>query len=214
MDNCTEDKKFIDMLQYTNKTPKDNKVKTIYDVYTSYKKKLEETFPYEYFIQNINEEITPNPFNLEAFAKCLGLEIIIDRLPLEISGEIEKTTIKINSMDLETRQTFTIAHEIGHYILEHGDIKEYRRKKDYYTKEDIKKEEDADYFAANLLLPSSIINKAVDIFKNARSLKNLSQTTISIKEELISKLQDTLKVSESAILKRLTELNHHIITII
>jgi Zn-dependent peptidase ImmA (M78 family) len=211
MDNCTEDKKFIDMLQYTNKTPKDNKVKTIYDVYTSYKKNLEDSFPYQEFSTNFNQKVTPNPFNLKDFANDIGILIKEDILDINISGQLKGNTITVNVKNVEKRRNFTIAHEIGHYILHFVDgsiTTEYRSGEDiYYNEAQLQQEKEADCFAANLLLPSNVIKKIVDKFKDSKNIQSLTDDLDSTKI-LIHKFSNVFNVSTSEIIKRLQTLQY------
>lgn len=77
-------------------------------------------------------------------------------------------TIWINKRDSHRRQRFTIAHELGHYLL-HKDAEEeilYRRTW-LITKDP--KEKEANYFAASLLVPEvklkEIITKSPELAK-------------------------------------------------
>src|SRR6185436_1982469 len=61
---------------------------------------------------------------LERIAKRLGIEIVEKPLGAELSGvlinkEGESIAIVVNSEHPENRRRFTIAHEIGHYVLGH-----------------------------------------------------------------------------------------------
>ena len=98
-------------------------------------------------------------------------------------------------------------YEIGaHHSNPLGYIK--YSSKIYYNKEQLKQEEDADFVAANLLLPSSIINKVVSKFKDQLKIQKLSDNRYSTKVELVAKLQYVLDVSEQAVIKRLKELKY------
>ncbi|RHK01314.1 ImmA/IrrE family metallo-endopeptidase [Enterococcus casseliflavus] len=48
-------------------------------------------------------------------AEKLGFNIKFDFM--NESGKIDGKTIHVNSLDAEVRQRFTIAHELGHYLL-------------------------------------------------------------------------------------------------
>lgn len=94
----------------------------------------------------------------------LGLEIYkydFSQIDKGVSGVIkkgtgeEKTQIYLNSEDTPERRTFTLAHELGHYIL-HGDSIVQLRVDQYVYKEGSKEAEEeteANYFAACLLMP-------------------------------------------------------------
>mgnify|MGYP001577598842 CR=1 FL=1 len=78
-----------------------------------------------------------------------------------VSGffDADSKTIYVNINDSLTRQNFTIAHELGHYILGH-DTKEYGvllRFPELNAKEDVEKE--ANCFAANLLVPEKMLKE-------------------------------------------------------
>jgi Zn-dependent peptidase ImmA (M78 family) len=74
----------------------------------------------------------------------------------KVSGIIDKRTIPakiyLNKRHPKTRQTFTLAHEIGHFILHDNSIN-YRVDTYLYTDEKAKEENEANYFAACLLVP-------------------------------------------------------------
>lgn len=84
---------------------------------------------------------------------------------LEIAGYIdfEASLILVSKLDPLVRQRFTIAHELGHWILHRGEIED-NKKSIYYRKnlllQDLDlREKEANYFAANLLVPDFIFNK-------------------------------------------------------
>lgn len=64
------------------------------------------------------------PVNVERLASALGLRIMQDFLG-DYSGKIERDPlgfkVTVNATDSHVRQRFTIAHEIGHYVL-HRDL--------------------------------------------------------------------------------------------
>jgi Zn-dependent peptidase ImmA (M78 family) len=86
----------------------------------------------------------------------------------KVSGffDYEEQTIFVNEAEHPNRQTFTIAHELGHKILH----EEYLRSSDYKVllrqSEIIGKkdpvEQEADAFASNLLVPNFLLKKYMD----------------------------------------------------
>ena len=76
----------------------------------------------------------------------------------------EEAAIYINQFESKSRQRFTCAHEIGHYV-------ERRRDKDNsYTFQDKRSDRDdtphewyADFFAANLLMPQAVFEERVEV---------------------------------------------------
>src|SRR5690349_7799213 len=70
------------------------------------------------------------PVDVNALARDLGLDVSIDVMGPDIAGKIVRDrsdkspagySIYINGHDSHRRQRFTLAHEIGHYIL-HRDL--------------------------------------------------------------------------------------------
>lgn len=83
---------------------------------------------------------------------------------LEIAGyvDFEASLILVSKLDPLVRQRFTIAHELGHWILHRGEM-ESNKKSIYYRKNSFLQdldpiEKEANYFAANLLVPDFIFN--------------------------------------------------------
>jgi Zn-dependent peptidase ImmA (M78 family) len=105
-------------------------------------------------------------------------------------------TIYVNSQEPPQRQLFTVAHELGHYFLEHqpnSDGKHERasglvKPTSYSTSE-----ADADFFAANLLMPEKLVRAEVKKFPYAVDLPSL--------------LAMRFGVSPSAMIRRLKYLN-------
>ena len=67
------------------------------------------------------------PIRVESVAQVLGVDIKYEPFSEDLSGilvkEPSRTVIGVNSSHAITRQRFTIAHELGHFILGHkGDL--------------------------------------------------------------------------------------------
>lgn len=87
----------------------------------------------------------------------------------EYSTIVETRVIKINMYEPLVRQRFTIAHEIGHILLGHEGIS--YRDPDYQKYNDLiirAKEANANSFAAELLMPKTLLRDVID-----NSIKNL-----------------------------------------
>lgn len=76
-------------------------------------------------IRSIQREL---PVKLGELSKKLGLTVKVSTMPANVSGQIspdhqENTSfvIKVNRHEYKTRQRFTLAHEISHYLL-HRDL--------------------------------------------------------------------------------------------
>lgn len=102
----------------------------------------------------------------------------------------------INNSENIQRMRFTIAHELGHYLLDTADhvTVDYRNK--IYSTNKPDKERVADYFAANILMPESIIRN---------DFKKQTKSGVFFEENL-SEMADRYQVSKEAIKYRLMNL--------
>lgn len=103
-------------------------------------------------------------------AKNLGLkvyEIDLSAHPgvngvIKYNGEVEGTAIYLNAAHSPVRKTFTLAHEIGHFLLHNGREKLRVDKFDYRLGTDESLEEtEANYFASCLLVPKDKLDQLV-----------------------------------------------------
>ena len=125
-----------------------------------------------------NSYIETNDFLFEELAiklddllKKEGIDLISYPFKDEISGVLildgEKKTIGVNKNSSNVRKRFTIAHELGHYML-HAQKSNmfmdnifFRKKSEGYTSKEEKIEKEANYFAANILMPENLIKKEI-----------------------------------------------------
>ncbi|PTJ37537.1 hypothetical protein BU021_12265, partial [Staphylococcus simulans] len=71
-----------------------------------------------------------------------------------ISGYLENNIIYLNSNHHENRKRFTMAHELGHFLLRHQGVNYRTSKKEIYEGlHDYINEREANSFAAELLMP-------------------------------------------------------------
>lgn len=113
------------------------------------------------------------PVDPRIIAKNIGVRILPDaNLDADnISGELVfdagVPAIKYNPNDSVTRQRFTIAHELGHFVLKHGhSFRDNKQNFSLYNFDE--KEVAANKFAAELLMPA----RAVSILINKRNIKD------------------------------------------
>lgn len=119
------------------------------------------------------------PINPVAAARDLGLDVVFATFSGEsrgISGfyDCEENAIFVNEEEYPLRQTFTVAHELGHSVL-HGD---WARSADYQVlwrdpnkqHQDFR-EKEANAFAASLLMPRELMDK----YWNMLSVEQLSR---------------------------------------
>lgn len=122
--------------------------------------------------------ITEPPVDPVLIARQLGVSVhfvAFDRSAEDVSGfyDADENAIYVNKDELPLRQTFTVAHELGHKILHEEWAKSSNYKvlmRDANGAEDpIEKE--ANVFAANLLVP----RKFLDAYHNALPASALSK---------------------------------------
>ncbi len=121
--------------------------------------------------------ISTIPINIYEICSLLNIEIKLKDLDSQgifiLKNGVKRILLNKN-IQYESRKIFTVAHEIGHYIIPgHENI--YR-----CSKEDIEKyqsnniiEREANEFAAELLMPENFFNKDVD--QHSLSLKNIQK---------------------------------------
>ncbi len=81
-----------------------------------------------------------------------------------IAGEGLKANIYLNKDYSPERQRFTLAHELGHFILHKGSDKWRIDLYDYsQNSEESMQETEANYFAGNLLMPKSEFEKILKV---------------------------------------------------
>lgn len=149
------------------------------------------------------------PVNIEKVASVCGLQVRKqDITNSDISGFILRTgnegVIGVNSFHAHVRQRFTIAHEIGHYLIHsqgadevHVDRKFDVRFRNSLSSEGVDKDErEANFFAAELLMPIHFIEE--DLSKNNRM--------DIVDEDFIGELANKYEVSLQAMIFRLANL--------
>ena len=117
------------------------------------------------------------PVDLNAILKSLELKSERHILRPAVSGSYKKDAheIKVNRLDSRSRQAFTIAHEIGHAVL-HGD-----RPDDTFWRSEAndpscaltQEEQQANWFAASLLMPRKSVEAAWGRVRDLGELKDL-----------------------------------------
>ena len=134
--------------------------------------------------------------DVEAIAKSLNINIVPFPFPENISGAFfkkdEKLFLGVNQEEADVRKRFTMAHEIGHYLLHPSDALHYDGPDVvYFRSANISKPEEveANYFAAELLMPEERLTKCLDLGVQS-----------------ISELARRFRVSEQAMTYRLTNL--------
>ncbi|MCG8998426.1 ImmA/IrrE family metallo-endopeptidase [Laribacter hongkongensis] len=137
------------------------------------------------------------PINIDRIAERLGIEVCpVFGMQGKFSGCIEKTDtgakISLDITESIVRQRFTVAHEIGHFAL--GHLKEsgqkFRDGPDTLSGKGSVEEREANSFAAELLMPESLLKYVITV-------RNITE---------IDKLANLFNVSQIAMKYRLTNL--------
>ncbi|TSC79899.1 MAG: hypothetical protein G01um101425_376 [Candidatus Peregrinibacteria bacterium Gr01-1014_25] len=155
-----------------------------------------------------DHKITEAPIDPKKVAELIGLSVVEvphdndDLCGLLLKGD-KKAIIGVNALHHSNRKRFTIAHEIGHYLLhknentfldhhENFDMVKFRKNSSPKTQE----EREANSFAAALLMPAKLLKK------NFTSL----QGVMSNSQEIIQLLAKKYAVSPDAMRYRLINL--------
>lgn len=102
------------------------------------------------------------------------IEIIELELDPSVSAivDLDMKEIMINSTQGHQRGRFTLAHELGHIVLNHG-VRKWTEYSSYVGGNSDKPiEEEANAFAAGLLIPGFMLKSAVQRIKNPKELAN------------------------------------------
>lgn len=154
------------------------------------------------------------PIDVEFLASSLGIEIKYEKFAEDLSGVLvkrpEKTVIGVNSAHAITRQRFTVAHELGHYLLKHrGDVfvDSTLHGNSVVVHRDGKSslgthawEVHANRFAAALLMPQPLVQQHIE--------KLVARKSDVPMDSLVAELAKTFLVSRQAMEYRLTNLGN------
>lgn len=153
-----------------------------------------------------NLGISQPPINPSSIAEELGIKVEKAPFSDDLSGVLMRSNgsaiIALNKSHKKVRQRFTIAHELGHFVMNHkGDMfvdQKVFNKRDGRSGIAIDPQEiEANDFAACLLMPEKMV--LAEVFKLVPE-----QTTD--RRELISKLAQIFDVSTQAMEFRLINL--------
>lgn len=145
------------------------------------------------------------PVNVKALAKSLNIPVIEEVYKDDISGMLvireENAIISVNKKHHKNRQRFSIAHELGHYLLHGSEANVFIDKtkvflRDKKSSEGTQLQEiEANGFAAELLMPEALLKEK--IIQKQLDLDD---------EEAVESLAKQFKVSVQALTHRLIRL--------
>jgi Zn-dependent peptidase ImmA (M78 family) len=149
--------------------------------------------------------VTEAPVPLPQIAQACGARIVVDSLQGDLSGFLyrdkNKAVIGVNTHHAPARQNFTIAHELGHFLLHeqeklHVDHEfRVRLRNDVSSKGTDEAEREANHFAAALLMPKTFLEKDlkdeeyVDLFDEG-FLYNLARKYGVSTQALVNRLKN------------------------
>ncbi|MHA4808400.1 ImmA/IrrE family metallo-endopeptidase [Flavitalea flava] len=141
--------------------------------------------------------------------KGMSIELLEYNLGDDTSGVLViqngKGIIGFNPKEAQVRRRFTVAHELGHFLLHRTTNDLFVdnfflmkfRKNNAYTEEDYRHEQEANAFAAALLMPETFLEE---------EMKKMEYQRLS-EADFIGRLARKFEVSIPAMTYRLTNLN-------
>jgi Zn-dependent peptidase ImmA (M78 family) len=145
------------------------------------------------------------PVPVDELAKRLGIDLTYEAYEGDVSGMLyrqdDRAVIGVNSKHAPTRQRFTVAHEIGHYVLHEGQpmfVDSFVTRVNWRNGESNIEEIQANQFAAELLMPRDFVAREVD--------RALSKRRTIEAQALASQLARLFAVSVQAMEFRLANL--------
>lgn len=160
--------------------------------------------------------IRTGPVDVEYLAEQLGLEVQYEEFEGELSGVLFRNEedgeyiIGVNETHPKTRRRFTIAHEIGHFLMHKGKEIHVDRTfkvnfRDATSSQAINIEEmEANAFAAALLMPRDLIFRIIQDELNGE----IDLHGDDFEDKLLSDIADKLEVSQQALSIRLGKLGY------
>jgi Zn-dependent peptidase ImmA (M78 family) len=154
-----------------------------------------------------HNKITEPPIDVELIARRLKVPIYAKPLPKDISGFLHRdganAIIAVNSKHVRSRRRFTIAHELGHLILDHKPDQVHvdkmfsiRFRANALNADP--EETQANFFAAALLMPESMLRRDLEAFDHDGMLN----------DGVLTLLVERYSVSMQALIIRLNTLGH------
>jgi Zn-dependent peptidase ImmA (M78 family) len=146
------------------------------------------------------------PVSVENVAIKLGIIIFKELLPEDISGILDlrtKPVIMINATHYPNRQRFSIAHEIGHFLLHRPTGSIHIDKQTFYrntkSAEGLDEVEiQANNFAAELLMPTDLLTTELNKYSDL----------IDSNDDVVLELAKKFEVSTTAMGFRLQNLGY------
>lgn len=166
----------------------------------------------EQLVQQIlrKHEINEPPIPVEEISVGEGLAVLESPFASDVSGALIRSGgiagIAVNASQHPNRKRFTIAHELGHYLLEHKGNEDHLdwkftvlRRDGNSSEANDTQEMEANFFAASLLMPRDYLRRDLNLRANFNGEAELQQDDILT-------LARRYQVSEKAMSYRLINL--------
>ncbi len=157
------------------------------------------------------------PVAVEKVAAFVGAEIRQEPADVEVSGMVWRSPqgaiIGVNSLHSKTRRRFTIAHEIAHLVLHNDDSFHVHEGYALVGRRDgdaslgvYRKEVEANYFAAALLMPKELLLRDVEVqrlrfdFESEDTIKAVARTYQVSPQAFTIRLWEVFGISLSGVL--------------
>lgn len=132
-----------------------------------------------------------------ADAEGININPVIPGEDHEFSGFLdsngEKPVMYVNAGESVARQNWTIAHELGHYYLQHEPDEWGIAWRDQSDKNEF--EQEADYFAACLLVPEQMLRDLMRKFKLKPEDSLLLSQMFGVSEQAMKNRLNSLRIS-------------------
>lgn len=142
-----------------------------------------ETSAWDLILETYPDDNIVPPIDITKIANNLGVEIKFGKFTDSgVDGAFirKDRIIYINSSIPYKRQAFTISHELGHYLLHEGKEQETFYRRDMFKFDDDKtQEQEANWFAASLLMPNQLVNHYCKIFNTVQEIADVFMVSYS-----------------------------------
>ncbi|MCY4654068.1 MAG: ImmA/IrrE family metallo-endopeptidase [Dehalococcoidia bacterium] len=120
----------------------------------------------------------PAPVDIDRIARDWGLAVEYVKRPRGMHGRVvpERAVIEVAISDHPNRQRFTLAHELGHYVLEHNPVFADAEPRGSSNPTAVN-EREANYFAAVLLMPEEWVRQDWQKLQDAGRMAGLYRTS-------------------------------------
>lgn len=168
----------------------------------------------------LQSKVSGPPIDVEYIAKHhLNIDVKRHNFGKDITGVLiiknGKATIgyDVNNNNSEVRKRFTIAHELGHYILEHDRggmfVDNHRQQFSIHYRDnnsstgEVKQEREANAFAAALLMPKQLL---IEEMQKIENMKEYNFSFFDDDDDMIRNLASSFGVSKMAMTYRIDNL--------